>query len=1402
MVGHRLVRFLSSILPTHAEYYSVDDAGAAARDRSQEQLAAVVKYLDQIALLVDKQEHEDFIRSVLSSSSSDPQGGAEQAEREMSLRDESYYDDGDDDTDGNHDQSYEQHSYMGGCSESTDILNNTTITSANTASIHSEQQPQLLLQPRSKSAQRPTGKNALPLPPLSDHDRSTISESVDVVLDTDSFSKAAGGRSNSSSPMKSSFLREDQASTPNHTILRVDCQKQGGRKVSPENNNDTTASSSTGGSPIAKSVASPPRSGARPFVFQQKWPPPSTNKPPPKPPSTSPFAARNTNRRVVSPQRQDDTSMTESLSTSARLETSEDSSFRMVTSATPSSSGEGHAKQQLQQQRVSPVCTVRSKVQAWPPKPDPPSGGGGTLLGRRSVPMEDSNSFSSSAEPSPTRPDRPSTPLPLEQHAIAVTSPESALPLLQQYSPDTVRRRFKPLTELHDQSAEMDEEESIKAWTDPKADRMVAAKTDSTSFSSSSYSSPSSRERDEDDGPMSETHFKYSRINSPEVKKVANRLDRNTSSGQDPASCDWQARHSRKQSDLSTSASRSYAVSASDWSIDKDGIRDVESASGMNEEKGDLMEAVSIGSIQFGSRVIEHESGEAKGDVVPTGIQQREADVATLEHALVTREDPMSEMHVSVASSQSKVVLLPSDVQVLNTSADSMGFPKPHELRPSDDIVATDQKELSGKRGQREADVATLEHALVIREGLMSDKNVSVASSQSKVDLLPSDVQVLDISTDSMGFPKPHELTPADDIVASHQQELTGRSGALVEPNYQYQSIESSVLSMSPDRKDTSTSSSTSPRNSRNLKLSGGSDTTKDMLPDRGNAEDISFCSVDFDVNTLEPLSSVIEHDVLPAQTKARELASITPTIRAPTGAFFSKAWSSRAGSKQVQKDNIRRIEVADAAQSDEENTAVQNEPNFGSVSRNRFRESQQKTSGNLDMSTYCKGAKSPSIARDEASADYHDPPNEERAHDLSLPKNSSHNPDSTSTSYAPSVADWSVDEGRAYDMHRRRVFEGSVSIDSMGFPAFPECQKSAIRDGGVLPSGPTSRDVLTEKSRFFSADRSVKGQGARSNDMVSAIWLPANGKPYATPQSLSLSSNHSQQDWPDVWGSRVQSADPGRERKTMLKTDESKSDNSMSSGIVHKEHGELSCKRLSQQAWAEQLASKGQNPSYVRQATDPFRSQESLITPGHQLQHVTSMERTVSTGSRSSTHSRELGLQGSPFPNTMRGLESTTTQAMYDPFSPSEGPIEAAILREEIASPFMIESKSEQRLKLAFNDEKELHSALSSKAPKDVALFGGKTWQFAPSPVLDLSLNTSGNLLPAETPIERSRGEVRRGNTMLCRKQKSGFVADRRSPSSELDADSASLLKEQSRNRQHFKNCFRFLVTDDRRWV
>lgn len=79
LIGKRLAYFLSIVLPKHKDYNNntieeqtkdrTDNtkyyAFVPARDKSKEQLITVLKYIDQIEQLIDKQEHEDYIRSVI-----------------------------------------------------------------------------------------------------------------------------------------------------------------------------------------------------------------------------------------------------------------------------------------------------------------------------------------------------------------------------------------------------------------------------------------------------------------------------------------------------------------------------------------------------------------------------------------------------------------------------------------------------------------------------------------------------------------------------------------------------------------------------------------------------------------------------------------------------------------------------------------------------------------------------------------------------------------------------------------------------------------------------------------------------------------------------------------------------------------------------------------------------------------------------------------------------------------------------------------------------------------------------------------------------------------------------------------------------------------------------------------
>jgi hypothetical protein len=61
LVGSRLVKFLSVVLPTHPEYFSVDARLAALRHRSQEQLIELLQYMEELSLLIDEMQYNKYI---------------------------------------------------------------------------------------------------------------------------------------------------------------------------------------------------------------------------------------------------------------------------------------------------------------------------------------------------------------------------------------------------------------------------------------------------------------------------------------------------------------------------------------------------------------------------------------------------------------------------------------------------------------------------------------------------------------------------------------------------------------------------------------------------------------------------------------------------------------------------------------------------------------------------------------------------------------------------------------------------------------------------------------------------------------------------------------------------------------------------------------------------------------------------------------------------------------------------------------------------------------------------------------------------------------------------------------------------------------------------------------------
>jgi hypothetical protein len=61
LVGNRLVKFLSVVLPTHSEYFSPDPRLSGQRHRSQAQLVELLQYMEELALLMDEMQYNKYI---------------------------------------------------------------------------------------------------------------------------------------------------------------------------------------------------------------------------------------------------------------------------------------------------------------------------------------------------------------------------------------------------------------------------------------------------------------------------------------------------------------------------------------------------------------------------------------------------------------------------------------------------------------------------------------------------------------------------------------------------------------------------------------------------------------------------------------------------------------------------------------------------------------------------------------------------------------------------------------------------------------------------------------------------------------------------------------------------------------------------------------------------------------------------------------------------------------------------------------------------------------------------------------------------------------------------------------------------------------------------------------------
>jgi hypothetical protein len=61
LVGNRLVNLLSSILPTHREYFS--EQTVERRNRSRELLMELLKFMDELAWIIDEEQHAKYVKN-------------------------------------------------------------------------------------------------------------------------------------------------------------------------------------------------------------------------------------------------------------------------------------------------------------------------------------------------------------------------------------------------------------------------------------------------------------------------------------------------------------------------------------------------------------------------------------------------------------------------------------------------------------------------------------------------------------------------------------------------------------------------------------------------------------------------------------------------------------------------------------------------------------------------------------------------------------------------------------------------------------------------------------------------------------------------------------------------------------------------------------------------------------------------------------------------------------------------------------------------------------------------------------------------------------------------------------------------------------------------------------------
>mmetsp|Transcript_15778 Transcript_15778/g.18044 ORF Transcript_15778/g.18044 Transcript_15778/m.18044 type:complete len:624 (-) Transcript_15778:73-1944(-) len=68
LIGNRLFKFLSVVLPTHNQYFSPEPKLTSLRDRSEVQLIELLEYMDELELMIDEMEYNRYILNDLTPS--------------------------------------------------------------------------------------------------------------------------------------------------------------------------------------------------------------------------------------------------------------------------------------------------------------------------------------------------------------------------------------------------------------------------------------------------------------------------------------------------------------------------------------------------------------------------------------------------------------------------------------------------------------------------------------------------------------------------------------------------------------------------------------------------------------------------------------------------------------------------------------------------------------------------------------------------------------------------------------------------------------------------------------------------------------------------------------------------------------------------------------------------------------------------------------------------------------------------------------------------------------------------------------------------------------------------------------------------------------------------------------